>query len=187
MSINIWTDLDWQAIGTWFTGAALIVFAGLTWKIQRQQHRLLYGGPRLRVDYSETAVSSFDGKRSYWVHVQVGNRAGTSNSVVECNWDIIVPQKAGPPVHLVLPSQQFSELQASQLPSNVKGHFLIAPFRVEAFDTIDGWLHRCVSEEALNHQTPEQIALVFVDSSGVQYPISVRTSFPVDKIEPHTH
>ncbi|BCT55300.1 hypothetical protein [Dehalococcoides mccartyi] len=185
--MNIWTDLDWQAIGTWFTGAALVVFAWLTWKIQRQQHKLLYGGPRLRVDYSETAVSSFSGNRSYWVHVQVGNRAGTSNSVVECNWDIIVPQNAGPPVHLVLPSQKFSELQASQLPSNVKGHFLIAPFRVEAFDTIDGWLHRCVSEEALNHQTPEQIALVFIDSSGVQYPISVRTSFPVDNIEPHTH
>lgn len=187
MDVNIWKELDWQAIGTWFTGAALVVFAWLTWKIQKEQHRILYAGSRLRVDYSETAVSSFNGNRSYWVHVQVGNRAGTANSVVECNWDIIVPQKTGPPVHLVLPSQEFSELKPSQLPSNVKGQFLIAPFRVEAFDTIDGWLHRCVSDEALNHQTPEQITLVFLDATGVQYPIPIKTSFPIDNIQPHSH
>ncbi len=187
MGVNIWTDIDWQAIGTWFTGAALVVFAWLTWKIQRQQHKLLYDDPRLRVDYSETAVSSLNGNRSYWVHVQVGNRAGTANSVAECNWDFIIPQKAGPPVHLVLPSQEFSGLEPSQLPINVKGRFLIAPFRVEAFDTIDGWIHRCVSDEALSNKTPEQMTLIFLDSAGGQYPMPVRTSFPVDNIQPHSH
>ena len=185
--MNIWNALDWQAIGTWFTGAALAVFAWLTWKIQRQQHTLLYSSPRLRVDYSEAIVSSFNEYRNYWVHVQVGNLVGIANSVVECNWDFIVPQKKGPPVHFVLPSQEFSELKPSQLPSKVRGQFLIAPFRVEAFDTIDGWFHRCVSDDALNHQTPEQITLIFLDSTSVQYRMPIKTSFPVDNIEPHSH
>lgn len=179
--------MDWQAIGTWFTGAALVVFAWLTWKIQREQHKLLYGGPRLRVDYSQAIVSHSKEQRSFWVHAQVGNRAGTTNSIVECNWEIIVPQKTGPPVRLMLPSQNISELKPSQLPSNVKGQFLSAPFKVEAFDTIQGWLHRCVSDEALNHQTPERVTLIFVDNTDAQYPIAVRTSFPVDNIEPHSH
>ncbi len=187
MGVNIWTDLDWQAIGTWFTGAALIFFAWATWKIQREQHRLLYGGPRLHVDYSEAIVSHSNEQRSFWVHVQIGNRAGTANSVIECNWDIIVPSKNGPSAHLVLPSQDISNLKPVQLPSKVKGHFLIPPFRIEAFDTIEGWLHRCVSDEMLNNQTPDKIILNFVDSTGKQHPISITTSFPIDGIESHTH
>lgn len=178
--MNIWRELDWQAIGTWFTGAALVTIAWLTWKIQREQHRLLYSGPRINIDYSEAIVDHSNEQRNFWIHVQLVNPTGIANSVVECNWDITVPQKMSPSVRLVLPSQNNSRLEQIQVPSNInKNQLLIIPFRVDAFDTIDGWLYRCVSDSALNSQAPERVSLIFIDSTGRQYKVDVKSFLPV--------
>jgi hypothetical protein len=185
--VNIWEELDWQAIGTWFTGVALAVFAWLTWKIQKEQHNLLYSGPRIRIDYSEAIISHSKEQHSFWVHIQLVNPTGIANSIIECNWDILVPQKTGPSIRLVLPTQDVSGLKQDQLPSTAKTQFIVAPFKVDAFSSVDGWLHRCVSEDALNNQTPEKITLVFVDSTGKQYTVSVRPSLPISTIQPHSH
>jgi hypothetical protein len=41
-------NLDWQVIGTWFTGLAMASFAGLTWWLLKRQQQLLYN-PKLIV------------------------------------------------------------------------------------------------------------------------------------------
>ncbi len=152
------TSSDVIAIATGLVSFAAFAVAILSWITAHRAQRLAERqearrAPRLDLRLFDSKVADIDGKRSFAIHLQIANPTDTANSVARL--ELCIRHRREIPLTLLAPAIPSAD---ESIP------VLLMPLRIDAHNTVEGWVRFAVAADLLKGSTIEGYELVATDT-----------------------